>query len=122
MWTIGSLSRRYRHCLVTCSGMPSMHLRYIHPPGNATKSLKRQWRSSKQRSLRRLLMHVYEMPLEERIRRRQHIEARYTMICSMGEKTEPPPRKTPGKKGRYKRTKGRNLCPHHKLCVDSQKE
>ena len=27
----------------------------------------------------------------------------------MGEKAEPPPRKTPGKKGRYKRTKGRNL-------------
>jgi transposase len=61
------------------------------------------------RVFKTFLMHVYEMPLEERIRRRQHIEARYTMICSMGEKTEPPPRKTPGKKGRYKRTKGRNL-------------
>ncbi|KKL13981.1 hypothetical protein LCGC14_2520310 [marine sediment metagenome] len=55
-------------------------------------------------------MHVFEMPLEEkRIRRRQQIEARYTLICGMGEKAEPPPRKTPGKKGRYKRTKGRNL-------------
>lgn len=54
-------------------------------------------------------MQVFEMPLEERIRRRQLIEARYTMICGMGEQAEPPPRKTPGKKGRYKRTKGRNL-------------
>ena len=55
------------------------------------------------------LMHVFEMPLEERIRRRQQIESRYTLICGMGEKAEPPPRKTPGQKGRYKRTKGRNL-------------
>ena len=39
----------------------------------------------------------------------QQIESRYTLICGMGEKAEPPPRKTPGKKGRYKRTKGRNL-------------
>ena len=55
------------------------------------------------------LMHVFEMPLEERIRRRQHIQTRYTLICGMGEKAEPPPRKKPGMKGRYKRTKGRNL-------------
>ena len=55
------------------------------------------------------LMHVYEMPFEERVKRRQHIEYRFSRICSLGEKAEPPPRKTPGKKGRYKRTKGRNL-------------
>ena len=61
------------------------------------------------RVFKTFLMHVFEMPLEERIRRRKQIEARYTMICGMGEKAEPPPRKTPGKKGRYKRTKGRNL-------------
>ena len=61
------------------------------------------------RVFKTFLMHVFEMPLEERIRRRQQVEARYTMICGMGEKAEPPPRKTPGKKGRYKRTKGRNL-------------
>ena len=29
--------------------------------------------------------------------------------CGLGEKAEPPPRKSPGKRGRYKRTKGRNL-------------
>jgi len=55
------------------------------------------------------LMHLFEMPFEQRVKRRQQIEARYTLICGMGEKAEPPPRKTPGKKGRYKRTKGRNL-------------
>ena len=55
------------------------------------------------------LMHVYEMPFEEQVKRRDHIEDRFSLICSLGEKAEPPPRKTPGKKGRYKRTKGRNL-------------
>jgi transposase len=55
------------------------------------------------------LMSVYVMPFEERVKRRQHIEARYTLMCGIGERAEPPPRKTPGKRGRYKRTKGRNL-------------
>jgi len=54
-------------------------------------------------------MSVYKMPFEERIKRRQFIESRYNHICHLGEKSEPPPIKTPGKKGRYKRTKGRNL-------------
>jgi len=61
------------------------------------------------RVFKTFLMHVFEMPLEERIKRRKQIEARYTLICGIGEKAEPPPKKTPGKKGRYKRTKGRNL-------------
>ncbi len=55
------------------------------------------------------LMSVYKMPFEERQKRRPQIEARYKLICGMGEKLEPPPIKTPGKKGRYKRTKARNL-------------
>jgi transposase len=55
------------------------------------------------------LMQVYEMPFEERVKRRDHIEDRFSLICTLGEKAEPPPIKTPGKKGRYKRTKGRNL-------------
>ena len=55
------------------------------------------------------LMDVYKMQFEERVKRRQHILARYKLICGMGEKSEPPPIKTPGKRGRYKRTKGRNL-------------
>ncbi|MCK4923144.1 MAG: IS66 family transposase [Bacteroidales bacterium] len=55
------------------------------------------------------LMSVYEMPFEERVKRRQHIESRYNLICTLGERAEPPPYKTPGKRGRYKRTKGRNL-------------
>ena len=61
------------------------------------------------RVFKTFLMHVFEMPLEERVKRRQQIESRYTLVCGMGEKAEPPPSKTPGKKGRYKRTKGRNL-------------
>jgi transposase len=61
------------------------------------------------RIFKTFLMHVYEMPFEERVKRRDQIEARFSLICALGEKTEPPPRKTPGKKGRSKRTKGRNL-------------
>lgn len=55
------------------------------------------------------LMSIYKMPLEERIKKRDQIEARYMIICSKGDKYEPPPTKTQGKRGRYKRTKGRNL-------------
>ena len=55
------------------------------------------------------LMMVFLMPFEERVKRKQDIEAKYKRICSIGEKSEPPPIKTTGKRGRYKRTKGRNL-------------
>jgi transposase len=55
------------------------------------------------------LISVYDMPFEERVKRRKHIESRYDLICSIGEKAEPPPVSTPGKRGRCKRTKGRNL-------------
>jgi len=55
------------------------------------------------------LMSVYEMSFDEKVKRRQQIESRYNIICDIGEKSEPPPKKTPGKRGRYKRTKGRNL-------------
>ena len=49
------------------------------------------------------------MPFEERVIRRKQIESRYDRICEIGEKAESPPVKTTGRKGRYKRTKGRNL-------------
>lgn len=55
------------------------------------------------------LMCIYEMPFKERVKRRQQIEARYILICGIGEKSEPPPIKVKGKRGRYKRTTGRNL-------------
>jgi transposase len=55
------------------------------------------------------ILSVYEMPFEERVKRRKHIESRYARICKIGEKAEPHPLKIAGKKGRYKRTKGRNL-------------
>lgn len=55
------------------------------------------------------LMDIYEMPFEERVREQDQIIARYMHICNLGEKSEPPPTKTTGSRGRYKRTKGRNL-------------
>ena len=55
------------------------------------------------------LLSVYEMPFAEGIKRKQHIEHRFRLICNLGDRMEPPPLKTPGKRGRYKRTKGRNL-------------
>lgn len=55
------------------------------------------------------LLSVYMMPFEERVMRRTHIESRYDRICEIGEKAESPPTKTTGRKGRYKRIKGRNL-------------
>lgn len=55
------------------------------------------------------LMTVYEMPFEERVKQRSKIEAKYRLICDIGEKAEPPPLRKPGKRGKYKRTKGRNL-------------
>ena len=55
------------------------------------------------------VMNVYEMPFEERVKKRELIESRYKFICDIAEKTEPPPEKPKGKRGKYKRTKGRNL-------------
>ncbi len=49
------------------------------------------------------------MPFEERVKRKETIESMYGLICSLGEKAEPPPTKTQGTKGRSKRSKGRNL-------------
>ena len=49
------------------------------------------------------------MPFDKRIKRRRQIENRYILICGIGEKLEPIPIKVKGKRGRYKRTKGRNL-------------
>jgi transposase len=55
------------------------------------------------------LLNVYNMPFEERVKQKELIESRYDRICNLGEKAEPPPRKITGRKGRSKRTKGRNL-------------
>lgn len=55
------------------------------------------------------LMHVYEMPFQQRVLQRQQIIARYKRICQLGQIAEPPPIKASGKRGRNKRTKARNL-------------
>ncbi len=49
------------------------------------------------------------MPFQQRAKQRQQIIAKYSRICQFGLKAEPPPIKTPGKRGRLKRTKARNL-------------
>lgn len=61
------------------------------------------------KTFKAFLLSVYEMPFEQRINRRKQIESRYARICQIGETLEPPPQNTPGKRGKYKRTKGRNL-------------
>jgi len=61
------------------------------------------------KTFKTFLMSVFEMPYEERIERKQQIISRYDLICEIAEKSEPPPLKVKGKKGKYKRTKGRNL-------------
>ncbi len=56
------------------------------------------------------LMGIFEMPFAQRLERKQQIESRFRRICYLANAIEPPPIKTPGKRGRYKRTKGRNLA------------
>ena len=61
------------------------------------------------KTFKTFLLLVYKMPFEERIKRKQIINNRYKHICRIGELSEPLPYKTEKGKGRYKRTKGRNL-------------
>jgi len=61
------------------------------------------------KTFKSFLMNVYEMPFAQRLKYKANIRSRYKLICELGEKIEPPPKKEPGKRGRPKRTKGRNL-------------
>ena len=61
------------------------------------------------KTFKTFLMGVYQTPFDERINHRTQIENRYKLICDIGQKSEPPPVKTPNKKGKHKRSKGRNL-------------
>lgn len=61
------------------------------------------------KTFKSFLMNVYEMPFAQRLKHKANIRSRYKLICELGEKIEPPPKKEPGKRGRPKRTKGRNL-------------
>lgn len=56
--------------------------------------------------MKALIMNTYLMPFEERVKRRQSIESRYDLICTIADRLEPPPQKT---KGKPRRTTGRNL-------------
>lgn len=55
------------------------------------------------------LLTLNDQPHYLRVRQRGKYLAKYREICSLGDKQEPPPIKTPGTRGRLKRTKGRNL-------------
>jgi transposase len=55
-----------------------------------------------------LLLEIYHQPFYQRLENRQEIEQKYDRILELAQGEEPPPIKT-GKRGRYKRTKGRNL-------------
>jgi transposase len=61
------------------------------------------------KTFKSFLMNIYEMPFAQRLKQKQQIESRFRRICNLGDLMEPHPIKTPGKRGRYKRTKGRNL-------------
>lgn len=54
------------------------------------------------------LLNVYQTPIEKRLEQKQVIESRYNIICDIGQKVEPPPIRV-SKRGRLKRTRGRNL-------------
>jgi transposase len=54
------------------------------------------------------LLEIYNTAFEERLMKRTEIEQKYDNILEVAQKEEPEPIKT-GKKGKYKRTKGRNL-------------
>jgi transposase len=61
------------------------------------------------RIMQRFLLNLNKMSHEERAKRRRPIVNKFKYFCSLGDQEEPPPKKTPGSRGRYKRTKGRNL-------------
>lgn len=73
------------------------------------EGLKENYQSQWAETFRRFLLRVYQMPFEERVKRRQLICRVYDRICTNGEASEPIPTKAKGGRGRYKRTKGRNL-------------
>ncbi|NJO92607.1 MAG: IS66 family transposase [Chloroflexia bacterium] len=61
------------------------------------------------KTFKTFLLDIYSQPFENRMTRKAITDSRYSRICQIGERLEPPPIKIKGKKGRYKRTKGRNL-------------
>lgn len=61
------------------------------------------------KTFKTFFMDIYLKPFNQRIEQMANIKARYMKICSIGKTQEPPPYKSPGKRGRLKRTKGRNL-------------
>jgi len=61
------------------------------------------------KDLQRLLLETNKMSFDKRLENRKNLEKRFDSICSLGDDTEPIPIKMPGKKGKPKKTKPRNL-------------
>ena len=61
------------------------------------------------KDLKRFLLEVKDIDFPKRILARVSIEKRYQNICELGNNTEPFPIKTPGKRGKPKKSKARNL-------------
>jgi transposase len=62
------------------------------------------------KELKSFLLKVKAMPFEDRIKRRKWILTKYDKILTQALESEPSPHKEPDKRGRKKRTKGRNLA------------
>lgn len=61
------------------------------------------------KTFKTFLLRLYQTEHPHRVRHKNDIIDRYWRICNIADQLEPPPIKSPGKRGRYKRTKGRNL-------------
>ena len=55
------------------------------------------------------LLNLYKTPFHKRLAAMGIVKSKYSQICNKGEKQEPPPYKAERKRGKPKRTKGRNL-------------
>jgi transposase len=74
-----------------------------------TRKVDRKRQKQVGKNIQIIFIDVCKMPFEERLKRQQYLEESYKLICGIGEKSESPPIKISGKRGRYKRTNARSL-------------
>ena len=66
---------------------------------------KREWA----KYVQGFLLNLHYKSHQELAKRQREVLMKYRYFCTLGDQEEPPPKKTPGSRGRYKRTKGRKL-------------
>jgi transposase len=59
--------------------------------------------------MKKFLLDLNKMDFNQRLKTKNALEKRYSQICLIAEKAEPPPIKIIGKRGKTKKTKARNL-------------